>query len=110
MVREPIERLKEKILKENLWIFIFKILKEKDEYAYEIRKKIKKEFGFLAGNVTAYKVLYLLERHGFIEKIKIKHTSGGPERKYYKILPKGIELLFEGRDILEYIINTLWES
>ena len=46
MVREPIERLKEKVLKENLWVFIFKILKEKDEYAYEIRKKIKKELVF----------------------------------------------------------------
>ena len=43
MVKEPIERLKEKVWKENLWIFIFKLLKEKDQYAYELRKGIKKE-------------------------------------------------------------------
>ena len=100
MVREPIERLKEKILKENLWIFIFKILKEKDGYAYELRKKIKKEFGFLAGNVTAYKVLYLLEEDGYVKS----YIKG--RRKFYKLTGKGLKQLQKAKSFF----NTIYKS
>jgi len=101
MVREPIERLKEKVLKENLWVFIFKILKDKDEYAYEIRKKIKKEFGFLAGNVTSYKVLYLLVKDGYVKS----YTKG--RRKYYKLTKKGLKQLKKSKDFLKKVYTSI---
>ena len=96
MVREPVERLKEKVLKENLWLFLFKVLENKDEYAYNLRKKIKERFGFLAGKVTSYKVLYLLERDGYVESYVKEH------RKYYKLTEKGLEQIKKAK---EFLIN-----
>ena len=101
MVREPIERLKEKVLKENLWVFVFKILKEKDEYAYEIRKSIEKKFGFLAGNVTSYKVLYLLERDGYVKS----YTKG--RRKYYKLTEKGLKQLKKAKSFFKKVYESI---
>ena len=101
MVREPIERLKEKVLKENLWVFIFKILKEKDEYAYELRKKIKSKFGFLAGNVTGYKVLYLLEKDGYVKS----YVKG--RRKYYKLTKKGLKQLEKAKSFLKKVYTSI---
>jgi len=101
MVREPIERLKEKVLKENLWIFIFMILKDKDEYAYEIRKKINKKFGFLAGNVTSYKVLYLLEKDKYVKS----YMKG--RRKYYKLTAKGLKQLNKVKKFLKKVYTFI---
>jgi len=101
VVREPIERLKEKVLKENLWVFIFKILKEKDEYAYELRKKIKSKFGFLAGNVTGYKVLYLLEKDGYVKS----YVKG--RRKYYKLTKKGLKQLEKAKSFLKKVYTSI---
>ena len=101
MVREPIERLKEKVLKENLWIFVFKILKEEDEYAYEIRKRIKKEFGFLAGNVTGYKVLYLLEKDGYVKS----YMKG--RRNYYKLTEKGLKQLEKAKSFFKKVYTSI---
>ena len=101
MVKEPIERLKEKVLKENLWVFIFKLLKEKDEYAYELRKKIKKKFGFLAGNVTGYKVLYLLEKDGYVKS----YVKG--RRKYYKLTKKGLKQLKKAKSFLKKVYTSI---
>lgn len=101
MVREPVERLKEKVLKENLWVFIFKLLKEKDGYAYDLRKRIEKEFGFLAGNVTAYKVLYLLEKDVYVKS----YMKG--RRRYYKLTKKGLKQLKKAKDFLKKVNRSL---
>lgn len=101
MVREPIERLKEKVLKENLWIFIFKVLKGKDEYAYELRKSIEREFGFLSGNVTGYKVLYLLENDDYVKS----YVKG--RRKYYKLTEKGVKQLEKAKDFFKKIYTSI---
>ena len=104
MVREPVERLKKKVLKENLWIFIFRLLKEKDDYAYELRKRVKREFGFWAGNVTGYKVLYLLEKDGYVKSYRIGR------RKYYKLTEKGSNQLKKAKNFLKKVYNALWEN
>ena len=101
MVKEPVERLKEKVLKENLWVFIFKILKEKDNYAYDIRKQIEKKFGFLAGNVTSYKVLYLLEKDGYVKS----YVKG--RRKYYRLTKKGLKQLEKAKGFLKKIYGSI---
>ena len=86
-MRAPIERLKKKVQKENLWFFISCLLERKDMYGFEIRNAIKEEFGFLSGNVTAYKVLYLLESGGYVTKI----AKGN--KTYYRIADKGKDQL-----------------
>lgn len=89
--RQPIERLEKKIDRENLWLCILCILEEGDRYGFEIRQLIQKKFGFLAGNVTAYKVLYLLEKGGYVKQ----YLKNG--KKYYKITKHGKEQLKKAR-------------
>ncbi|MBS7657014.1 MAG: PadR family transcriptional regulator [Candidatus Bathyarchaeia archaeon] len=101
MVKEPVERLKEKVLKENLWVFLFKILAKNDEYAYELRKKINQEFGFWAGRVTGYRVLYLLEKNGYVDS----YLNG--RRKYYRLSDKGREQLQKAKIFLKKISESL---
>lgn len=69
---KPIQRLKELNTKDCLWIYILSILKRKPMHAYAIRKEVEKRFAFRPGNVTSYKVLYLLKKSGYVSK----RTSG----------------------------------
>ncbi len=66
----PYERLKEKIEKENLWLFVLSILKKGRMNGRDMRGLIRKRFGFVYGNVTAYKVLYLLESGSYVKSKK----------------------------------------
>jgi len=104
-MKEPSTRLLDSITKDNLWIYILSLLMKKEMYPYEIRREITKVFGFNPGVVTAYVVLYKLEKDGYVksgEKMKI----GGPERKYYKITTKGKEELKKGKIIFKKLSNN----
>jgi len=100
-MQKPVERLKRKIEKENLWIFILCSLEKNKRYGKELRELIEKRFDFLTGKVTAYKVLYLLERGGYVKSEKIG------KKVYYKITKKGREELSEGRKYLKNISKTI---
>lgn len=100
----PSERLLNSITKDNLWLYILSMLLKKDMYPYEIRQEVKKTFGFEPGNVTAYFVLYRLERSGHVKTGKTL-KEGGPERMYYRITDKGKEELKKGKEILRKIIG-----
>ena len=95
----PVERLKSKVLTENLWIYILKQLKKSELYGFEIRNMVKQEFGFLIGNVTAYKVLYLLEKDGYITSFRKGNV------KYYKITQNGRKELEEAKIFLKKVTN-----
>ena len=97
---KPIKRLKKKILKENLWIFVLSLLKKKERYRFEIKNIIKKEFGFICGNVTAYKVLYFLEIDNYVKSFQKK-------KKYYKITYKGKNELKNAETFLKKIIKMI---
>lgn len=104
-MKEPSIRLLDSITKDNLWIYILSLLMKKEMYPYEIRREITKAFGFNPGLVTAYVVLYKLEKDGYVksgEKMKIS----GPERKYYKITPKGKDELKKGKIIFKKLLNN----
>lgn len=79
----PIERLQKSNTKENLWLYILSLLKEREIYGWEIPKLIEKEFGFRPGKITPYRVLYRLEKDGFV-KSEMKER-----RRIYKITKKG---------------------
>jgi DNA-binding PadR family transcriptional regulator len=95
---KPLQRLEKKTTIENLWLYLLSLLSEESVYAYEINKKLKTRFGFSAGEVTAYVVLYKLEKSGFVET---EWKNEGRKRKYYKITDKGKRLLSEGIRLLE---------
>lgn len=94
-MEKPSARLKRKVLVENLWIFVLKLLKGKDYYGFEIRSKIKDRFGFWVGNVTAYKVLYILDKDGYVNSF----MKGN--KKYYKITAKGRKELASAEKFLK---------
>ncbi len=103
----PLERLQDKTGKEVLWIYILRLLYERDMYAYELKEEIKDRFNFEPATVTGYVVLYRLEREGYVEKSREEKGSGGSNRKYYSITPKGRELLKDGLDYLNNLMEEL---
>ena len=104
MINKPLKRLEHKITIDNLWLYILSLLKKEDLYAYEINKKLDGKFGFSAGQVTAYVVLYKLEKTGYV---KAEWKKEARKRKYYKITDKGLDLLDEGIKLLENKIKDL---
>ncbi|MCD6229614.1 MAG: PadR family transcriptional regulator [Candidatus Diapherotrites archaeon] len=101
-MQKPSERLKKKIEKENLWLFILSLLQHKGKKSgSELRSLITERFGFVYGNVTAYKVLYLLKRSGYVK----------PQKKgkfvYYTITAQGKEELEAAKKVLEFYISKI---
>ena len=60
------DRLFTKITKENLWLYLLKLLTKRPMYAYEIGKEIKASFGFSTASVIVYVILYKMECEGLI--------------------------------------------
>jgi len=93
-----VERLRNKVQKENLWFFILLLLSENSRYGYELRSLINHKFGFWSGNVTAYRVLYDLE------KAKLVRAESQDRRRYYKITESGRKELEAARAFLQSLI------
>ncbi len=97
----PMERLKIKTTRDILWLYLLRLLKERDMYAYEIRKELEKKFGFSPALVTSYVVLYKLEREGYVA------PKWRENKKYYSLTPKGEQLLQEGIAYLRKMTEKL---
>ena len=97
----PLNRLKTKTTKEILWIYLLKLLTDRDMYAYEIRGVLKEEFGFRPALVTSYVVLYRLEREGYVT------ARWNENKKYYSITETGEQLLLDGLQHLRELIGKL---
>lgn len=97
----PLQRLRELNTRECLWIYILKLLSEEPMHAYAIRRLIYEKFSFRPGTVTAYKVLYLLNRRGFVDK----KASG--RQKVYTITPKGRKALKDAVTFYKWILRML---
>lgn len=102
----PLERLRKSITKDNLWIYILNLLKEKELYPYEIREKIKNQFKFSPGNMTAYVVLKKLESGSYVAVTRTEKLHG-PERKYFKITQKGKEELKKAKQLYKEVGKIL---
>ena len=93
---EPeLNRLKSRLSRDVLWIYILSVLKEKPMHAYALRSEILGRFGFQPGNVTAYVVLYKLESRGFVL------ASKDGNRKTYRVTKKGLELFGKAGELLK---------
>lgn len=97
----PFSRLKELNTKDCLWIYILRILAEKESHAYTIRKEIQKRYSFTPGTMTAYKVLYLLHRKGFVSQKK----EG--RKKIYSLTVKGRSELMKARKFYQGLAREL---
>lgn len=112
MAKKPSEplaytRLVNKITKENLWLYLLKMLMNRKMYAYEINKEMKDVFGFSTATVTVYVVLYKLRREGLIQMGETRSVLGRPDRKYYEITEEGKTALQDGIKFLEDVVKKL---
>ncbi|HOS87941.1 MAG TPA: PadR family transcriptional regulator [Candidatus Pacearchaeota archaeon] len=97
----PLERLTNSNTKGNLWIYILTILKGGANYAWDLPEIIEKKFGFRPGNITPYRVLYLLEEQGLVK------SALEERRRIYKITPQGIEELEKVKKFYQSLLNKL---
>jgi len=99
----PNERLQKSNTIENLWIYILSLLKKKKVYAWKIPGLVEKEFKFKPGKITPYRVLYRLEKEGFV-KSKIEER-----RRVYQITEKGGKELEKAKRIYKKLLANLTE-
>lgn len=97
----PIERLQKSNTIENLWIYILSLLRKAPIYGWEIPKLIEKKFKFRPGKITPYRVLYRLEKAGFV-KSQLKER-----RRIYQITEKGKEELNLAKNFYKKLLNEL---
>jgi DNA-binding PadR family transcriptional regulator len=101
------ERLVTKLTKENLWLYILRMLSERSMYAYEIKKMLRERFGFSTATVTVYVVLHRMRTEGLIRVGKEMSVFGRPDRIYYEITEKGGEILDVGKKFLQNTLSKL---
>lgn len=97
----PIERLQKSNTVENLWTYILALLKKRKIYAWEVPAIIEQELGFKPGKITPYRVLYRLEKQGFV-KSAIKER-----KRVYQITAKGEKELKKARKFYQIILKWL---
>lgn len=98
------DRLRDKIQRENLWFFILLLLSSQDRYGYELRGLLKTKFGFWSGNVTAYRVLYALEKR------RLVRAEMRDRRRYYTITELGRRELRLATELLRSLVRESEES
>jgi len=101
MVKEGFNKLRKNNTTDCLYPYILKILSETPTHAYVLRKKIEKRFGFMPGNVTCYRVLYMLKKQGLVEKTKKDRI------KIYRITRKGKKELHKVLDFYRKQVRIL---
>ncbi len=97
----PLERLTKLNTKESLWLYAISVLKEKPMHAYALKREIETKYGFKTGNMTVYKVLYLLSRGEYVEKEKKER------RVIYTVTEKGADALKEAKEFYRKQIERL---
>ena len=98
---KPVKRLVSLNTVDCLWMYILRILLDKPMHAYAIRKKVEERFGFKPGTVTAYKVLYLLKKEGYVKSRKEDRITN------YEITARGRKILQEARKFYERQLRIL---
>jgi DNA-binding PadR family transcriptional regulator len=105
----PLDRLKRKMTKEVMWLYVLTLLKERPRYAYELKKEIEDRFNWSPATITSYVVLYRLKSGEYV-KTQWGNEQANPRRKYYSITKKGEHLLKDGETFLREMINILFED
>lgn len=104
---KAMKRLISRTTRDNLWLYVLTLLKERDYFAYELRGAVRERFGVEMASVTAYVLLYKLRRDGLVQLSEERREGKRPTRKYYKITELGLQTLVEARDYLLLLSKTL---
>lgn len=98
---KALRRLKEKLTKENLWLYIVKELAQEPTYAYKVKVLLREKYNINVATVTVYTVLYRMEKEGLITKVK------SDDKEVYKVTEKGVEQLNKALTFLKNLVATL---
>ena len=104
---KAMKRLISRTTRDNLWLYVLTLLKERDYFAYELRGAIQERFGVEMASVTAYVLLYKLRRDKLVQLSEERREGKRPTRKYYKITELGLQTLIEARKYLRLLSKTL---
>ena len=104
---KALKRLISRTTKENLWLYVLTLLEDRDYFAYELRGAVKERFGVEMASVTAYVLLYKLQRDKLVQLSEERREGKRPTRKYYRITEKGQDTLVLARQYLELLSKTL---
>lgn len=104
---KAMRRLITRTTKENLWLYVLTLLEERDYFAYELQGAIKDHYGIEIASVTAYVLLYKLQRDGLVELSGERKEGRRPTRKYYRITDSGRLTLEQAREYLVLLVKTL---
>lgn len=103
-------RLTKKISIDNLWIYILRLLQEREMYGYELKESIKKRFGFEPATVTSYTILYKLEKDNLVTSYIKDNPEGRPDRKYYNITQEGKDAMKKAKKLFEEIFDNVFDK
>lgn len=103
------KRLKKKTSIDNLWIYILRLLQEKEMYGYELKETIKTKFGFEPATVTSYTILYKLEKDNLVTSHVQDSPEGRPDRKYYAITSEGKKAMKKAKGLFEEILTRVFD-
>ncbi|RLE74397.1 MAG: PadR family transcriptional regulator [Thermoprotei archaeon] len=99
------QRLVDKLTKENLWLYIIRLLKERPMYGKEIVKEIRDRFNFSPATVTVYVVLYKMVREGLVRKVQVAEGEG---KVYYEPTERGLEVFERGKEFMRSVYRSLF--
>ncbi|MFX0096284.1 MAG: PadR family transcriptional regulator [Candidatus Hodarchaeota archaeon] len=103
------KRLRKMLTKENLWLYILRLLQERPRYGYEIKNEIRKRFGFSPAIVTGYVILYKMKRDGLVEVSLEKNETKRQDRKYYRITQRGQESMKMAKGLLLDLMKKVFD-
>ncbi|MHA1835857.1 MAG: PadR family transcriptional regulator [Candidatus Odinarchaeia archaeon] len=107
---KAVKRLKNKLTKENLWLYILRLLQEKPRYGYEIKAEIKNRFKFSPAIVTGYVILYKMKREGLVSERWGEKNNNRPDRKYYVITEKGLTALKKAKELIKALLDNIFDK
>ena len=104
---KALRRLIDRTTKDNLWLYVLSLLEEREYFAYELRDAVLNRYGVTMASVTAYVLLYKLQRDGLVKRSREMREGRRPTRKYYTITELGQSTLKEAREYLFILANVL---
>ena len=82
-----------------LGLCVLALLSARDNYAYEIAARLADDIGM--GEGTIYPLMRRMQSDGLVETYLVESPTG-PSRKYYRLTPKGAEML--------QALNASWQT
>jgi PadR family transcriptional regulator PadR len=103
---KALRRFVDKLTRENLWIYVLRLLQEGPKQDSEIRDMMNRRFGFEPTGVTSYTILYKMIRDGLV---KVEKGKGRSVERRYEITSDGERAMQSAKVILTNLIKNAFD-